>query len=38
MKICIDPRAVGLTLVAVTGAAVAAQWPEIQRYLKIRSM
>ena len=25
-------------VVAATGAAVAAQWPEIQRYLKIRSM
>jgi hypothetical protein len=27
----------GLALVGV-GAAVAAQWPEIQRYLKIRAM
>jgi hypothetical protein len=27
-----------LGVVATTGAAVAAQWPEIQRYIKIRSM
>jgi hypothetical protein len=38
MRICIDTRAAGLTLVAVVGAAVATQWPELQRYLKIRSM
>jgi hypothetical protein len=25
-------------LLVGTGAAVAAQWPEIQRYLKIRAM
>ncbi len=29
---------VAVAVVAVTGAAVAAQWPEVQRYLKIRSM
>jgi hypothetical protein len=38
MKVCIDIRAVGLTVLAATGAAIAVQWPEIQRYLKIRSM
>jgi hypothetical protein len=27
-----------LAMVAVVGALVAAEWPEIQRYLKIRSM
>jgi hypothetical protein len=27
-----------LGLVAATAAAVAAQWPEIQRYMKIRAM
>jgi hypothetical protein len=25
-------------VLAVTGAAVAAQWPEVQRYLKVRRM
>ena len=29
---------VGLALVAGIGAAVAAQMPELRRYLKIRSM
>ena len=29
---------VALGLVAAAGAAVAAQWPEIQRYLKVRQM
>ncbi len=29
---------VAAALVAATGAAVATQWPEIQRYLKIRGM
>ncbi len=30
---------VGLVaLVGVVGAAIAVQWPEIQRYLKVRSM
>ena len=27
-----------LGLIVGAGAAVAAQWPEIQRYLKIRNM
>jgi hypothetical protein len=27
-----------LGLMAAAGAAVAAQWPEIQRYLKVRQM
>ncbi len=30
--------AVMVALVGVVGAAVAVQWPEIQRYLKVRSM
>ena len=30
--------AMGLGMLAAVGAAVAAQLPEIQRYLKIRSM
>jgi len=25
-------------LVAATGVAIAKQWPEIQRYLKVRNM
>jgi hypothetical protein len=29
---------IALGLLAATGAAVAAQWPEIQRYLKVRQM
>jgi hypothetical protein len=29
---------VGLALLAALAAAVAAQWPEVQRYLKIRQM
>jgi hypothetical protein len=28
----------GAAMVAGVGAAVATQWPEIRRYLKIRSM
>jgi hypothetical protein len=31
-------RLLFLGLLVGTGAAVAAQWPEIQRYLKIRAM
>jgi hypothetical protein len=31
-------RGVMAAAVVATGAAVAKQWPEIQRYLKIRSM
>jgi len=27
-----------IAAVAVTGAALASQWPEIQRYLKVRNM
>jgi len=27
-----------VAVVAVTGAAVASQWPEVQRYLKVRKM
>ena len=27
-----------VALMAATGAAVAASWPEIQRYMKVRSM
>jgi hypothetical protein len=29
---------VALGLLAAVGAAIAAQWPEIQRYLKVRKM
>jgi hypothetical protein len=29
---------VALGLVGAVGAAVAVQWPEIQRYLKVRQM
>jgi hypothetical protein len=29
---------VALGLMAAVGAAVVAQWPEIQRYLKVRKM
>ena len=29
---------VAVALLAATGAAVATQWPEIQRYLKVRAM
>jgi hypothetical protein len=29
---------VAVALVAATGAAVAASWPEIQRYMKVRNM
>jgi hypothetical protein len=29
---------VTLGLIAAIGAALAAQWPEIQRYLKVRQM
>ena len=29
---------VALALMAAAGAAVAVQWPEIQRYLKVRQM
>ncbi len=29
---------VALGLVGAMGAAVAVQWPEIQRYLKVRKM
>lgn len=29
---------VAAALLAATGAAVASQWPEIQRYLKVRNM
>ena len=40
-QICIGPKAQMLTGAAVVGgigAAIAAQLPEIRRYLKIRSM
>ena len=30
--------AVMVALVGAVGAAVAVQWPEVQRYLKVRSM
>jgi hypothetical protein len=29
---------IAVAFVAATGAALAAQWPEIQRYLKVRNM
>jgi hypothetical protein len=38
MRICIDPRVVAVTLLGLVGAAVVTQWPELQRYLKIKSM
>ena len=31
-------RIVALGVVGAVGAAVAVQWPEIQRYLKVRAM
>ena len=31
-------RIVVLGVVGAVGAAVAVQWPEIQRYLKVRAM
>jgi hypothetical protein len=38
MRICIDTRVVGLGLLGLVGAAVVTQWPEVRRYLKVRSM
>jgi len=29
---------VALGMLAAVGAAIAAQWPDIQRYLKVRQM
>jgi hypothetical protein len=37
-EIRINTRLLVGGLLAATGAAVAVQWPEIQRYLKVRAM
>lgn len=38
MQIRIPLPVIPLSLAAATAAAIALQWPEIQRYLKVRSM